>query len=71
MEWLVAANSKKFDHALAFRELPFIDWKQTVDYQEGDTAYIYVCAPLKAVLYECRIEKTNIPSEAVLRDEKY
>lgn len=41
MEWLIAANHNIYDHVKAFNELPYIDWRQTANYNVGDLVYIF------------------------------
>lgn len=41
MEWLTAANHNIYDHVKAFNELPYIDWRQTANYNIGDLVYIF------------------------------
>ena len=41
MEWLIAANRNMYNHVRAFKELPYVDWKQTNNYSVGDKVYIY------------------------------
>lgn len=60
-EWLVPANPGYYDVEKAFRENDIIDWKQGAGIIVGDTVFMYVGAPVSAVLYKCVVEKTNIP----------
>ena len=59
--WLVPANPKFFDIEAAFANKKEIIWKQSSDLQVGDTAYMYVGAPISAVLYKCMVTAVNIP----------
>lgn len=59
--WLVPANPKFFDIEAAFAKQKEIIWKQSSDLQVGDTAYMYVGAPISAVLYKCAVTAVNIP----------
>ena len=38
-----------------------IIWKQTSDMIVGDTVYIYMAAPISAVMYRCEAVEVNIP----------
>ena len=38
-----------------------MEWKQTADIRVGDTIYMYMAAPVCAVLYRCRAVEVNIP----------
>ena len=56
-EWIVPANPKYYDIVHAF------DWKQGRGIKAGDTVFIYVGAPVSAILYKCRVMETDIPYE--------
>ena len=38
-----------------------IDWKQGKGIKTGDTVFMYVAAPVSAVLYKCKVTETDIP----------
>ena len=38
-----------------------IDWKQGSGIKTGDTVFLYVAAPVSAILYQCRVMETDIP----------
>ena len=72
-EWLIPANPKYYDIAAAFAKSDVIDWKQGNGVLAGDTVYMYVGAPVSAVLYACRVTQINIPyqyADEHLRIEK-
>ena len=60
-EWLVPANPKYYDVQAAFEEANEINWKQGKGIKTGDTVFLYVAAPVSAILYKCRVTKTDIP----------
>ena len=60
-EWIVPANPKYFDIVHAFDDKKEINWKQGAGIKKGDTVYMYVGAPVSAVLYKCRVTETDIP----------
>lgn len=59
--WLVPANIKYYDIMHAFVDTDTITWKQSTSIRVGDTAYMYVAAPIKAIIYRCRVVEINIP----------
>lgn len=61
--WLVPANPKYYDIEGAFEQYDEIIWKQSTNVQIGDTAYMYVAAPVSAILFKCVITATDIPYE--------
>ena len=60
-EWLVPANPKHYDVIHAFDDKDEIDWKQGRGIIVGDTVYLYAAAPVSAILFKCRVTKTDIP----------
>ena len=59
--WLVPANPKYYDVQAAFERSDEINWKQGKGIKTGDTVYLYVAAPVSAILYKCRVTQTGIP----------
>lgn len=60
-EWIIPANPKYFDIVRAFDDTDTINWKQGAGIKTGDTVYMYVGAPVSAVLYRCQVIETGIP----------
>jgi len=60
-EWLVPANPKYYDIEHAFDSTEEIDWKQGNGIRTGDTVYVYVAAPVSAILFQCVVTQTDIP----------
>lgn len=60
-EWLIPSNPKYYDVIKAFEESDLIDWKQGAGIRTGDTVYLYVGAPISAILYKCKVLETDIP----------
>lgn len=60
-EWLIPANPHYFDIEAAFAKNKEIIWKQSSAVNVGDIAYMYVGAPVSAVLYKCEITEVDIP----------
>ena len=60
-EWIIPSNPKYYDVIKAFEESDEIDWKQGAGIRTGDTIYLYVGAPISAILYKCRVTETDIP----------
>ena len=60
-EWLIPANPKYYDVQAAFKESKEIDWKQGKGIKTGDTVFMYVAAPVSAILYKCIVTETDIP----------
>ena len=60
-EWLIPANPKYYDIISAFEKSDEIDWKQGAGVKKGDTVFMYVAAPVSAILYKCIVTETDIP----------
>ena len=60
-EWLIPANPKYYDVEHAFDHTDTITWKQGAGIVPGDTVYLYVAAPVSAVLFKCDVLETDIP----------
>ncbi len=60
-EWVIPANPKYYDIVGAFENADEIDWKQGSGIKTGDTVYMYVGAPVSAILYKCKVTQTDIP----------
>lgn len=60
-EWIVPANPQYYNVEQAFEKDEVIDWKQGAGIRTGDTVYLYVAAPVSAILYQCKVMETDIP----------
>ena len=60
-EWLVPANPHYFDLEQAFSEQQEIIWKQSTCVAVNDIVFLYVTAPVSAILYQCLVTAVNIP----------
>ena len=62
-DWIIPANPKYYDIEHAFDYTDEINWKQGRGIRVGDTVYMYVAAPVSAILYKCKVLETDIPYE--------
>ena len=60
-EWVIPSNPKYFDIIHAFDHADEINWKQGAGIKVGDTVFMYVGAPVSAILYKCKVTETGIP----------
>lgn len=60
-EWIIPANPKYYDIEHAFDHEEIIDWKQSSSIKVGDTVFMYVAAPISAILYKCKVVEADIP----------
>ena len=47
----------------AFDDTDIIEWKQSGGIKKGDTIFLYVAAPVSAVLFKCKVLEADIPYE--------
>ena len=52
---MISANPRVFNHERAFKDLGFIDWRQTRNFSIGDIVYVYVTYPIPSVNYKTEI----------------
>lgn len=64
-KWIIPANPKYYDVQKAFSENTEIIWKQSNNIAPGDIVYMYVAAPVSAILYKCEATKVDIPHNHV------
>ena len=62
-EWVIPSNPKYYDIVHAFDHENVIDWKQGSGINKGDTVYMYVGAPVSAILFKCKVIETDIPCQ--------
>ena len=60
-EWIIPANPDYYDIVHAFDDDREIEWKQGRGVKAGDAVFLYVGAPVSAILYKCRVMETDIP----------
>ena len=60
-EWIIPSNPKYYDIIHAFDDKDIIDWKQGAGIKKGDTVFLYVGAPVSAIMYKCKVIETHIP----------
>ncbi len=61
--WIVPANPKYYDIEAAINENDehIFMWKQSNSIATGDTVYMYIAAPVSAILYKCKVIEADIP----------
>lgn len=60
-KWLIPASPAMYDVEQDFRRSGTIIWKQTARMIAGDTVYMYMAAPVSAVMYKLAVEEADIP----------
>lgn len=69
--WVIPSAYDQFDVAAAFRQSPDLEWQQAARMRKGDTVYIYIGVPVKAIRYRCTVKETDIPNHSGYREDKY
>jgi len=59
--WIVPANPRYFNLEQAFAEKPEIIWKQSTCVAVDDIIFLYVTAPVSAILYQCLVTAVDLP----------
>ncbi len=60
-DWIIPANPAYYDVVGAFQKRREIAWKQGKGIKKGDTVFMYVGAPISAVLFRCLVTETGLP----------
>lgn len=60
-EWILPSNPSYYDIVGDFARRNIIEWKQAAGVKVGDTVYMYVGAPISAILYKCTVVELDIP----------
>lgn len=60
-EWIIPSNPKYYDIVHAFDHTDEIEWKQGKGIRNDDIVFMYVGAPVSAILYKCVVTETDIP----------
>ena len=60
-EWIIPSNLKYYDSVHAYDDTDTINWKQGAGIRRGDTVFMYVGAPVSAILFKCIVTETDIP----------
>lgn len=69
--WIIPANSKRYDFFSAFNNNNFIDWTKKAKYEEGDIVYLYCTKPQQKIMYKTIIDKIFTSSNSEVNDRKY
>ncbi len=58
-DWLIPSNPKLYDIVKGFEESEIHDWSQSSNVKAGDTVYMYVGVPYRAIMFKCEVLKTD------------
>ena len=63
--WLIPANPSLYDIEGELAHTDVIRWHQSAGMIEGDTVFIYVTAPVSAVLFRCDVTAVNLEPSVI------
>ena len=69
--WIIPANSKRYNFFSAFNNNSFIDWTKKAKYEEGDIVYLYCTKPQQKIMYKTVIDKIFTSSNSEVNDREY
>ena len=69
--WIIPANSKRYNFFSAFNNNNCIDWTKKAKYEEGDIVYLYCTKPQQKIMYKTVIDKIFTSSNSEVNDRKY
>lgn len=69
--WIIPANSKRYDFFSAFNNNNCIDWTKKAKYEEGDIVYLYCTKPQQKIMYKTVIDKIFTSSNSEVNDREY
>lgn len=69
--WIVRAKLSRFRIHDFIREHGFVEFRQTMKFQEGDIVYLYITAPSKRVEYKMVVKWADIPLSKAYDDSAY
>lgn len=61
-EWIFPTNINQYRADDALKELRTIEWKQnrnSINVKKGDTVYIYISTPIKAIRWKCEVLESH------------
>ncbi len=68
--WIIPCNLKHFDVIEHFGHTNIAVWKNSFTIKVGDTVYIYLSAPISAIMYRCHVISDKVTDED-LKEHQY
>lgn len=59
--WIIPSNPAIFDICREFRFVDELTWTSSKGMKAGDTVYVYVSAPVSAIMFKCEVIDTGLP----------
>ena len=62
-EWILPTNPKYYDVTHTFDSTDEVLWTPSPNVRIGDTVYLYVAAPVSAIVFQCAVVDANLPDD--------
>lgn len=69
--WIVPSNPKRFRLIDLLKVRDTVYWIQYVNFEPGDTLFIYCAAPYSRIMFEMVVEDVNLPYDDYIKDSAY
>jgi len=69
--WIFSCDIKSYAVVEAFKKLQIIDWGTNKNVEKGDFIYIYLCAPIKKIVFKVQVIRDNVNNNELIDDSKF
>lgn len=70
--WIVPSNPKRFRLIDLLKDHDSVYWIQHVNFEPGDTLFIYSAAPYSRIMFEMEVEEVNLPfGDYIIKQSQY
>ena len=69
--WIVPSNPRRFRLIDFIKDHDSVFWVQHVNFEPGDTLFIYSSAPYSRIMFEMEVEDVNLPYGDYIKDSAY
>lgn len=69
--WIVPSNPKRFRLIDCLKHSDSVYWVQHVNFDIGDTLFIYTSAPYSKIMFEMEVVEVDLPYGDYIKDAEY
>lgn len=69
--WIFSCDVSSYAVVAAFKELNEVDWGTNKDVKKGDYIYIYLCAPIKEIVFKVQVVEDSVDDNNLIDDSKF
>ena len=69
--WIVPSNENIFRLTDWLASHEFVFWRQSVNFRQQDTVYLYSTAPTSAIKFKCIVDEINVQNEEAFEEKEY